>query len=151
MGIAPTFMAVMQLGVSGAWLEGNGPEDKPVAWDGSPFTREKYVEHARRRESIRLDSKSSDSKLNKETRALLARRVEAWRLYLHGLIDCAFTGESLEYELLGLELTEEIQEFFKRFSWLQFRPEHNSVDEVMTGLGGKPEPMLKQARKTRKA
>jgi transcriptional regulator with XRE-family HTH domain len=152
MGVAPTFMAVMQLGVSGAWLEGNGSEDEPVAWDGTPFTREKYLEHARRRDSIHLDSKNPDPELNKETRALLARRVEAWRLYLHGLIDSAFIGESLEYELLGLELTEAIQVFFRRFSRLQFRPQCQSVDEVASGLNKGPvQSGKKPGRKRRKA
>jgi transcriptional regulator with XRE-family HTH domain len=118
------------LGVSGAWLSGIGDENDPVALDGEPYTREKYLQHKGRQLRMGWEGKKE---LKSEARTFLMQRNQAWRVYLNHLITGIFGAEiqwsnPLVHEEIGLKILSIIQEHASRPL-----PEY-SVDTIMRDL-----------------
>jgi transcriptional regulator with XRE-family HTH domain len=102
------------LGVSGAWLDGIGDDNEPVALDGDPYTSEKYLEH-KARHLCMPGQEEEQKKMTSETRALLAQRAKAWEMYLTSLLTGIFSGEidwfsPLADEEIGLQILSIIRE-----------------------------------------
>jgi transcriptional regulator with XRE-family HTH domain len=119
------------LGVSGAWLDGIGDENEPVALDGEPYTREKYLKHKARR--LRMPWEG-EKELKGEARTLLMQRNQAWSVYLNHLVTGIFSAEikwhnPLLHEEIGLKILSIIREHASRPL-----PEY-SVDTIMRDSG----------------
>jgi transcriptional regulator with XRE-family HTH domain len=102
------------LGVSPAWLDGIGDENGPVALDGEPYTREKYLEHKARglqEAPVKWQGDEMDSK----TRTLLTQRAEAWKVFLDHVLTAVFGTQvdwlyPLDHDEIGLKILRAIYE-----------------------------------------
>src|SRR6516165_4817205 len=101
------------LGVSDAWLAGIGDEGEPVALDGEPYTREKFLEHKAR--GLQRAWHWKRDQMDSETRALLTQRAQAWKIYLDRVLTAVFSTEvdflyPLDHDEIGLKILATIQE-----------------------------------------
>jgi transcriptional regulator with XRE-family HTH domain len=118
------------LGVSGAWLSGLGDEGEPIALDGEPYTREKYLEHRAR--GLPLPGVEAQ-KINPKTKAFLAQRAQAWKEYLINhislLLDApVYSKYPLVQERVGLEILSVL-----RRPGVSFRTDY-TVDTIMRDM-----------------
>ena len=101
------------LGVSDAWLAGSGQENEPIALDGEPYTREKYLEH--KASGLQRSWSWKRDKMDDATRALLEERAQAWKTYLDCVLASVFSREihhvyPLDRDLLALKILTIIQD-----------------------------------------
>jgi len=102
------------LGVSAAWLAGIGDENEPVALDGEPYTREKYLEHKARGLQEAFVKWQGDE-MDSEMRTLLTQRAQAWKIFLDRVLTAVFGTEvdwlyPLDHDELGLQILKAIYE-----------------------------------------
>jgi transcriptional regulator with XRE-family HTH domain len=121
------------LGVSGSWLSGLGDEHEPVALDGEPYTRAKYLEHRAR--GLPLPGVKVE-KMNPKTKAFFAQRAQAWKDYLTRIINDVFDSPAayspfpLGQERVGLEILTPFRPPDQKM-WL---PRSYTVDTIMRDM-----------------